>query len=139
MPTKRTISILAFEDNEQVLAVLREAFSDFGDEAGYDIRLTSIPTVREAEGFLLTYPDETYDAVLLDRNDADGESFHTLDLARFGTDKIVSISSVPRHNAAARARGVLRAVLKDYADLPVFALKVVSEVAGIVGVVHILA
>lgn len=116
-----TISILILEDNDTALAVIRNVLHEISGERGVVFEKFQFSTYMEAWEFLEHNPEKRFDLILLDRNDAAGESFHQLPLEDLGAEKIISISSVPWHNEAVRNRGVQRTVHKDYADPDAFA------------------
>jgi len=77
-------------------------------------------------------PKADFDIILLDFDDKLGRSFHALEIERFGPEKIIGISSVPKWNEEARKRGVKRIILKDYAKMDEFADQVVKEIADMI-------
>ena len=75
-----------------------------------------------------TNPKAQFDIILLDRDCKLNNSFHILDIERFGADKVISISSVPEYNKQAQQKGIKRVILKDLKDIDEFTRKVVNEV-----------
>lgn len=114
--------VLVLEDNPRVIAVL---------QAKLPYSLTILSSRREAEEYLETHPKEMFDAVLLDRNDANDESFHDVDLSRFDPKTIIAISSVPRHNESARRLGITHTVTKEYYDIEASVERIARKLAEI--------
>lgn len=108
-----TKTILILEDNPTILSGIAYLLEKMSAELSIRFVPTTFPTLREAHAFLTHHPQK-FDIVLLDKSDKLGESFHELDLERLGMDSIISISSVPESNEAARRRGVSKFVLKSY-------------------------
>jgi len=124
-------AVLILEDNPAVLAVLTSVIRELADTAGTVIHIITHATVRAAAVYFAEHPGQQFDAVLLDRNDRDGASFHDLPFESLGLDKVISISSVPRHNAAALRRGAAAAVDKEYEDISAFAAAVQNELEAV--------
>ena len=77
---------------------------------------------------LITIQKTQFDIILLDRDCKLNNSFHVLNIEKFGADKVIAISSVPEYNKEAKQRGVKRVVLKDLQYIDEFAKKVAKEV-----------
>lgn len=73
-----------------------------------------------------------FDMILLDRDCKACGSFHVLDFDKFGTDKIIFISTMPEYNEQARKRGVQRIVHKDRDNIEVFADRVIGEIKDMI-------
>ncbi len=115
-----TKTVLILEDNPRVLTRIAMVLERLSGSLGIVFRPVSFPTYREAQDYLDMH-GRSFDLILLDRNDRDGQSYHELGLEREGAGKIISISSVPERNEEAKRRGIRKSVLKDYADLEGFA------------------
>ena len=123
--------MLILEDNPVILGNI--AFLLQKIETAYPVQFNpvSFPTVQEAKQYIREQKP-TFDIILLDRNDKSGDSFHTIDLETLGIDKIISISSVPRNNEEARARGISKVVLKRYDELEIFTKELEAQLIAIV-------
>lgn len=124
------LNILILEDNLSVLAALMtelaqldQKFKTYG-QAFKIIAVTVYSTSADVERFVNTQSANSYDIILLDRDCKLGESFHALDIEKFGADKVIAISMVPEFNQEAVQRGVGRVVNKDYLNLEGFAREV---------------
>jgi hypothetical protein len=124
--------ILILEDDLLVLSKLLERLDRLEDREPYSFHHVILADYVQVEDFVNSNPKAEFDLILLDRDCKLGGSFHTLDIERFGVDKVVSMSSVPEANEAAKNRGVKRSVLKDFQHLDEFADKVIAEVEGMV-------
>ena len=87
---------------------------------------------RQIKKYLDLEQSSAFDVILLDRDCKAKESFHILNVNKFGADKIIAISSVPEYNSQLKKRGVTRAVWKNYQDLDKFADKVTAQIREIV-------
>ncbi|MCX6793553.1 MAG: hypothetical protein NTY06_00420, partial [Candidatus Gottesmanbacteria bacterium] len=94
----------------------------------YDFALMVLTIGQQVEEYVNNNPKAQPDIIILDRDCKLNESFHILDIERFGAKKVISISSVPEYNKEAKRRGVQRVVLKDFKALDAFVDKVVKEV-----------
>jgi hypothetical protein len=128
------LHVLILEDTPQVIESLRTAIEGISNDTGVDLRTSIYTTSREVEEEVNRFPAGYYDAIILDRNAADGGSFHVLDIERFGAEKIISISSLPHLNLKAAERGVNRLVDKNHRDLAGFTAAVVVELRDILGI-----
>ena len=120
--------ILILEDNLRVLSKLLGRLHEVEQDQPYDFELMVLTSSQQVEDFVNNNSEANFDVIILDRDCKIGQSFHVLDIERFGPEKIISISTVERYNEDARARGVRRVVLKDLGDLDEFAQKVAKEV-----------
>lgn len=121
-------TILILEDDLKTLSVLLDRLSVLEEDQPYDFSLIILTNHIQVEQLINTHPDLDIDIILLDRDCKLGGSFHTLEIEKFGPEKIISISSVPEYNEQAKARGVKRVILKDYREKATFAEAVVREV-----------
>lgn len=124
--------ILILEDDLNVLSKILSKLYQLEDREPYSFHHVILADQSQVEDFVNNNPKAEFDIILLDRDCKIGGSFHVLDIERFGADKVVSMSSVPKANVEAMNRGVKRVVLKDFQRLDEFADKVVSEVEDMV-------
>ncbi|QQS44394.1 hypothetical protein IPM65_02220 [Candidatus Roizmanbacteria bacterium] len=83
---------------------------------------------EQVSNFVNNNPNAEFDIIILDRDCKLEGSFHILDIERFGSEKVIAISTVEEYNEAAKERGVTRVVQKDLSDLDRFSEKVVTHV-----------
>jgi hypothetical protein len=121
-------TILILEDNLQVLSKLLDKLFVLEQDQPYDFSVIVLTNHQQVEDYINTNPKAAFDIVLLDRDCKLADSFHVLNIERFGPEKVISISSVPEYNAEAKRRGVKRSVLKDFKALDAFVDRVVKEV-----------
>lgn len=128
----QTYKILILEDDlEAVSKIMAELYNLEGHFAPYDFDVTVLSTYESVERLINPQDKNAYDVILLDRDCKLGGSFHTLDMEKFGVDKIISISSTPTWNEEAKARGVKRIVPKSFSDLDDFAKNIMEEIKNI--------
>lgn len=121
-------TILILEDNLLVLSKLLDKLFVLEQDQPYDFSVIVLTNSQQVEDYFNSNPKASYDIALLDRDCKLNNSFHILDIERFGAKKVIAISSIPDYNKAAKKRGVKRAVLKDFKNLDLFADNVVKEV-----------
>lgn len=121
-------TILILEDNLKVLSKLLDKLFVLEQDQPYDFSVMVLTNHRQVADYVNANPKAEFDIILLDRDCKLNNSFHILDIERFGADKVIAISSVPEYNHDAKKRGVKRAVLKDFKELDTFVDKVVREV-----------
>lgn len=85
-----------------------------------EIAVTVLSEYTQVEEYVNASQNPQFDIVLLDRDCKAGGSFHTLNMAKIGVSKVISISSIPQYNEEARKLGVTRVVHKDYSRLEYF-------------------
>lgn len=112
------------------LSKILEKLAVLEEDQPYDFSLIILTTHTQVEKYINSTKDVEFDIILLDRDCKLGGSFHVLELERLGSEKVISISSVPDYNQQAKKRGVTRVVPKDYKKLDLFADAVVKEIAG---------
>ena len=122
----KTYKILILEDDLETVQKIVQTFSAL-ESSRADFDLTVLSTYAAVEE-LINPRENDYDAILLDRDCKLGGSFHILDIERFGAHNIVSISSTPKWNEEAQARGVTRIVQKYYDDLDSFSHNLTNEI-----------
>lgn len=121
-------NILILEDNLQVLSKLLDKLYVLEQDQPYDFTLIALTTGQQVQEYIHNNPTATFHVIILDRDDKLNESFHVLDVERFGPEKVIAISSVSEYNTEAKRRGVKRVVLKDFKALDSFVDRVVKEV-----------
>ncbi len=121
-------TILILEDNLKVLSRILDGLFELEQDQEYDLSVIVLTNHQQVEDYVNSNPKAQFDIILLDRDCKLNNSFHVLDIERFGADKIIAISSVPEYNKEAKQRGVKRIVLKDLQYIDEFAKKVVKEV-----------
>lgn len=124
--------ILILEDNLLVLSKLLANLEVLEQDQPYSLSLTILTDSQQVEDYINNNPKADFDVIILDADCKINESFHILDFERFGAEKVISISSVPKHNENAKKRGVSRIILKDIHDYDGFAKKVVDTVKEII-------
>ena len=121
-------NILILEDNLQVLSKLLDKLFILEQDQPFDFAIMALTSHQQVEEYVNNNTKAAWDIIILDRDDKLNDSFHVLEIERFGADKVIAISSVPEYNAEAKRRGVKRAVLKDFKALDAFVDDVVKEV-----------
>jgi hypothetical protein len=121
-------TILILEDNLKVLSRMLDGLFELEQGQPYDFSVIALTNYKQVEDYVNTNPKAQFDIILLDRDCKLNNSFHILDIDRFGADKVIAISSVPEYNQEAKQRGVKRVILKDLKNIDEFAKKVVKEV-----------
>ncbi|MBP6905036.1 MAG: hypothetical protein KBB91_03225 [Candidatus Pacebacteria bacterium] len=128
----KTYKILILEDDLETVSKLMAALHRVEEtERSRDFDVTVLSTYESVEKLINPQDKGAYDVILLDRDCKMAGSFHILDIEKFGVDTIISISSTPAWNEAARARGVQRIVPKVFSDLDTFAKNVMEEIKGV--------
>lgn len=121
-------TILILEDNLKVLSRILDGLDKLEQEQEYGLSVIILTNYQQVKDYVNNNPKALFDIILLDRDCKLNQSFHIFDIERFGADKIISISSVPKYNEDAKKRGVQRVVEKDLVHIDEFAKKVVNEV-----------
>lgn len=121
-------TILILEDNLKILSRIIDCLFELEQDQPYDLSVIALTNSKQVEDYVNNNPKAQFDIILLDRDCKLNNSFHILDLEKFGADKVISISSVPEYNKEAKRRGVRKVVLKDLRYIDEFAKKVVREV-----------
>lgn len=114
-------TILILEDDLRTLSKILDRLSVLEDDQPYQFSTVVLTNYLQVEEYINNNPKASFDMILLDRDCKLGGSFHTADLERLGPEKVIAISSVPKYNEEAKARGVLHVVEKDYKNLDSFA------------------
>ena len=121
-------TILILEDNLKVVSLLLKELFDLENDQHYDLSVILLTNYKQVEDYVNENPKAEFDIVLLDGDCKLNRSFHVFDIERFGADKVIAISSIPKFNEQVRQRGVKRVVLKDLQYPEDFAKEVVAEV-----------
>lgn len=121
-------TILILEDNLKILSRIIDCLFELEQDQPYDLSLIVLTNYQQVEDYVNNNPKAQFDIILLDRDCKLNNSFHILDIEKFGANKVIAISSVPEYNKEAKQRGVKRVVLKDLQHIDEFAKKVVREV-----------
>lgn len=125
-------TILILEDDLRVLSKILDKLVPLEENQPFDLSVIVLTNHEQVENMVNNNPEVKPDIILLDRDCKLGGSFHVLDIERFGADKVISMSSVPKYNEEAKKRGVKRIVEKDLSNRDQFAEKVVAEIADMV-------
>ena len=120
--------ILVLEDNLRVLSKILERLAILEGDQPYDLCVITLSDYTQVEKYINNNPKAEFDVILLDRDCKLGGSFHVLDIERFGANKIIAISSVPKWNEEAKKRGVKKVIEKDPLRQDEFVEKVVREI-----------
>ncbi len=121
-------TILILEDNLKVLSRILDKLFILEQDQPFELSVIVLTNHQQVEDYVNSNPKAQFDIILLDRDCKLNNSFHVLNIERFGADKVIAISSVPEYNQEAKQRGVKRVVLKDLQFIDEFAKKVVKEV-----------
>jgi hypothetical protein len=118
-------------DFEAVSKIMSKLYALEGSFPSVDFDVTVLSSSESVVNLINPQSFEGYDVILLDKECKLSGSFHTLDMEKFGVDKIISISSTPAWNEEAKARGVTRIVPKVFNDMDGFARSVMIEIRDI--------
>ena len=121
-------TILILEDNLKVLSRILDGLFELEQDQEYDLSVIVLTNHQHVQDYVNSNPKAQFDIILLDRDCKLNNSFHVLNIEKFGADKVIAISSVPEYNKEAKQRGVKRVVLKDLQYIDEFAKKVAKEV-----------
>lgn len=122
------INILILEDDLETLENIVRTLREIENEKRISIAVTILPDYEKTDVYINKNPQIKFDLLLLDRDCNLGGSFHILDLTNFNKQNIISISSVPRYNDEALAKGARVGILKDYSNIPAFIRKLKEEI-----------
>lgn len=120
--------ILILEDNLIVLSKILEGLAVLEQNEPYDLSITLLTDHEQVAQLLNNKHNVKFDIILLDRDCKLNGSFHVLDIERFGVDKVIAMSSVPRYNEELKKRGVKTIVEKDTLHLDEFLDKLMKEI-----------
>lgn len=125
-------TILILEDNLRVLSKLLDKLYALEGEQPWELSIIILTNEQQVIDYVNSNPKANFDIALLDFDDKIGGSFHTLEIERFGPEKVIAISSVPRRNEELQKRGITRVVLKNYVKLDEFTNKVIKEIGKMI-------
>ena len=125
-------TILILEDNLKVVSKILNYLYELEQDQPYDFLLIVLTTYQQVEDYINSNPKANFDIILLDGDCKLNQSFHILDLERFGADKAIAISSVKDYNEKAKKRGVRRVIEKDLANIDSFVKRLVEEIAKMI-------
>lgn len=118
---------MILEDDLETLSVIFKKLF----ESDYDFLPTVLSTYKQVEEFI-NKSNLNFDMILLDRDCGLGGSFHVLDIEKFGIEKVIGISSVPKYNEELLKRGVNKIINKKYNNLEGFGDKLISSVSNFI-------
>ena len=121
-------TILILEDDLITVSKLLKRLADLEADQPFSLSTIVLSNYQQVEEYINSKSKLDVDIVLLDRDCKLGDSFHVYDMDKFGVTNIIGISSVPEYNQDLIARGVKKAILKDYRYLDKFADEVVKEI-----------
>jgi len=125
-------TILILEDNLKVLSKILDRLFELENNQPYDFSVIVLTNYLQVEEYANNNPKAHFDIILLDRDCKLGNSFHVLDIERFGAEKVIAISSIPEYNKELKQRGVKKIILKDLRHIDKFSEKVVGEIEKII-------
>ena len=133
----KRIRILVLEDDLQTLSKLLDGLYRLEErltnaENPKEIAVTVLSEYTQVEEYVNASQNPQFDIVLLDRDCKAGGSFHILDMAKIGVERIISISSIPQYNEEASKLGVTRVVHKDYNRLDYFTEQLCNYIEGMI-------
>lgn len=134
MNQSSALSVLVLEDNLYAVAALMKQLGILEDillDHGRDLHVTVYPTAEYVE--LVNISSVRVDAIVLDRDDKQGGSFHAIDIKKFGPERIIATSAVDEWNRLLAKQGVTRVAQKDFLDLDAWAQEVVKHIREITG------
>jgi CheY-like chemotaxis protein len=121
----KQLRVLLIEDNPLVIADMRKAINKHFS----NVEFVSVTSPDEVLARVNNQPAGSWDIILLDYVYSAGiDNFHVFDIAKFGPEHVISISSTGFGNQAARARGVTHIVPKSYRNIESFLSQVVREI-----------
>lgn len=124
--------ILILEDNLVVLSKILDKLATLEQNGVFDFSLVVLTDYKQVEDYVNKNPEAAFDIILLDRDCKLNGSFHVLDIERFGPEKVIAISSVPKWNQQVQERGVTKVIEKDFLNLDEFADNVVKTIAEVI-------
>ncbi len=127
-----TKTILILEDDLKTLSKIIGHLAKLEEDQPYYFSLVVLTDYLQVENFVNHNPKAKFDIILLDRDCKLGGSFHVLDIEKFGAEKVIAISSVPKFNEEVSKRGVKKSVLKDFMYLDEFAEEVTRTIEGMI-------
>lgn len=120
--------ILILEDDLKTLSILLKHLAVLEQEQPFSLSLLVLTDNTQVETYINDNPKAEFDIIFLDYDDKLNQSFHVLNIERFGAEKVISISSTQINNDQAKKRGVNKIIMKDYQQLDEFANEVTQMV-----------
>jgi hypothetical protein len=128
----KTWRVLILEDDLRTLSFLTNRLGQFEEKnKDFDIAVTILSEYTQVEEYINNTKMD-FDIILLDRDCKSCGSFHVLDFEKFGVEKIIAISAIPKWNEQAQRRGVEKVILKDHEHIEQFADDVVEVIKDII-------
>lgn len=124
--------ILILEDNLLVLSKILAGLAELEGNQPFDLSLVILTDHTQVENFVNNDPDAKFDIILLDRDDKVNSSFHNLNIERFGAEKVIAISSVPRFNQQIQERGVTKVIEKDLSHVDEFVEEIIKTIKEVI-------
>jgi len=129
----KTIRILILEDDLETLSLIFKKLNLLEEKlentaSPKEFSVVTLSEYTQVEELINKSESLEFDIILLDRDCKAGGSFHVLDIERFGSKKVISISSVPHYNEQTKSRGITKIIWKDYQNLDDFSDKVIIEI-----------
>lgn len=118
--------ILILEDNLRVLSKILDKLYVLEGEQPYELSIVVVTNNQQVENYINRSINANFDLILLDRDEKLGYSFYNLNIERFGVDKIIAISSVPKYIEELKDKGVNKYVLKTMENLDEFTDKLIE-------------
>lgn len=125
-------TILILEDDLRVLSRILNGLYELEQDQPFEFSVIVLTNYQQVEDYVNNNPKAQFDIILLDRDCKLNNSFHVLNIEKFGANKIIAVSSVSEYNQEAKQRGVKRVVRKDLQRIDEFVIKVVKEVAQMI-------
>ena len=127
--TMHQLRILLIEDNPLVISGLRRAISKNFPNA----KLLSVTSPDEVLAKVNNQPAGSWDIILLDFVYSAGTgNFHVFDIEKFGSQRVISISSTGFGNEAAQSRGVTHVRPKSYLHFNKFLRDTIDEMESMI-------
>ena len=133
----KTIRILILEDDLLTLATLLQRINLLEEELlnnkpASDIAVTILSEHTQVEEYLNKTNHIKFDVILLDRDCKACGSFHCLDFEKYGKDKVISISTIPRWNKEAVQQGIRKVVYKNHENIENFGDRVSKKIKEVI-------
>jgi hypothetical protein len=124
--------LLILEDDLKTLSILLKHLAVLEQDQPFSLSVMVLTDNLQVKTYINDNPKAEFDIILLDYDDKLNETFHVLNIERFGADKVISISSTEINNEEAKKRGVNKIVMKDYQQLDELANKVIKMIELII-------
>ncbi|MDP3726724.1 MAG: hypothetical protein Q8Q96_00220 [bacterium] len=124
--------ILILEDNLVVLSKILAKLAILEQDQPFELSLVILTDHEQVEDYVNKNPKAKFDIILLDRDCKLNGSFHVLDIERFGVEKVIAISSVPKFNQQIQERGVTKVIEKDMLHMDEFIDQVIKTIEELI-------